>query len=339
MLGNFKVIQSKLEQFIRRYYTNDLLKGAILFFAIGLLYLLFTLFIEYILWLGPSARAILFWVFVSVELGLFIRFIVWPLLKLFKLHKGIDYDEASNIIGKHFPEVSDKLLNVLQLQRNSEQSELLLASIEQKSAELKPVPFKLAINFNKNIKYLKYAAIPVLILLLTFITGHFSWFSDSYDRVVNYKTAYEPPAPFQFFVVNEDLQAIENKDFKLVVKTTGKIIPENAQIHYSGETYYLRQTDPGSFEYVFPQLKSAVSFTLSANRVLSKTYQLDVVNVPTLVNFEMVLDYPSYINRSDEVLKSPGIQQYQKALRSHGKLKRELLMKWSCTQMIPCSLN
>lgn len=306
MLGNFKVIQSKLEQFIRRYYTNDLLKGAILFFAIGLLYLLFTLFIEYILWLGPSARAILFWVFVSVELGLFIRFIVWPLLKLFKLQKGIDYDEASNIIGKHFPEVSDKLLNVLQLQRNSEQSELLLASIEQKSAELKPVPFKLAINFNKNIKYLKYAAIPVLILLLTFITGHFSWFSDSYDRVVNYKTAYEPPAPFQFFVVNEDLQAIENKDFKLVVKTTGKIIPENAQIHYSGETYYLRQTDPGSFEYVFPQLKSAVSFTLSANQVLSKTYQLDVVNVPTLVNFEMVLDFPSYINRSDEVLKSTG---------------------------------
>lgn len=306
MLGNFKVIQSKLEQFIRRYYTNDLLKGAILFFAIGLLYLLFTLFIEYILWLGPSARAILFWVFVSVELGLFIRFIVWPLLKLFKLQKGIDYEEASNIIGKHFPQVSDKLLNVLQLQKNSEQSELLLASIEQKSAELKPVPFKLAINFNKNIKYLKYAAIPVLILLLTFITGHFSWFSDSYDRVVNYKTAYEPPAPFQFFVVNEDLQAIENKDFKLVVKTTGKIIPENAQIHYSGETYYLRQTDPGSFEYVFPQLKSAVSFTLSANQVLSKTYQLDVVNVPTLVNFEMVLDYPSYINRSDEVLKSTG---------------------------------
>ncbi|WP_417368965.1 DUF4175 family protein [Gelidibacter japonicus] len=306
MLGNFKVIQSKLEQFIRRYYTNDLLKGAILFFAIGLLYLLFTLFIEYILWLGPSARAILFWVFVSVELGLFIRFIVWPLLKLFKLQKGIDYEEASNIIGKHFPQVSDKLLNVLQLQRNSEQSELLLASIEQKSAELKPVPFKLAINFNKNIKYLKYAAIPVLILLLTFITGHFSWFSDSYDRVVNYKTAYEPPAPFQFFVVNEDLQAIENKDFKLVVKTTGKIIPENAQIHYSGETYYLRQTDPGSFEYVFPQLKSAVSFTLSANQVLSKTYQLDVVNVPTLVNFEMVLDFPSYINRSDEVLKSTG---------------------------------
>ncbi|MBA6151956.1 DUF4175 family protein [Gelidibacter maritimus] len=306
MLNNFKSIQSKLEQFIRRYYINDLLKGTILFFAIGLLYLLFTLFIEYVLWLGPTARTILFWVFIAVELALFVRFILWPLSKLFKLQKGIDYEQASHIIGKHFPEVNDKLLNVLQLQKNSEHSELLLASIEQKSAELKPVPFKLAINFNKNVKYLKYAAIPVLILVLTFITGHFNWFSDSYERVVNYKTAYEPPAPFQFFVVNENLQAIENKDFKLVIKTAGQLIPENAQIHYSGETYFLRQTEPGAFEYVFPSLKNPISFTLSANKVVSKTYQLQVVNVPTLVNFEMVLDYPSYTNRVDETLKSTG---------------------------------
>src|SRR5690606_25797116 len=54
------------------------------------------------------------------------------------------------------------------------------------------------------------------------------------------------------------------------------------------------------------QLKNAVSFTLSANKVLSKAYQLNVVNVPTLVNFEIHLDYPSYTNRRDEVLKSTG---------------------------------
>ena len=224
-MNHFNNIQVKLEQFIRRYYTNALLKGGILFFAIGLIYLLITLFIEYVLWLNPTARAILFWVFVSVEIGLFVRFIIWPLLKLFKLQKGIDYEDASKIIGKHFPEVNDKLLNVLQLQKTSKQSELLLASIQQKSAELHPVPFKMAVNFRKNLTYLKYAAIPIGIVLLTFLTGHFNWFSDSYQRVVNYKTAYEPPAPFQFFVVNEQLQAIENKDFKLNVKMLKFIMP------------------------------------------------------------------------------------------------------------------
>src|SRR5690606_40836093 len=112
-----------------------------------LLYLFFVLFVEYVLWLNPIARTILFWVFILVEVGLFVKFIAIPIAKLFKLQKGIDYVDASKIIGQHFPEVNDKLLNVLQLKQNTSESELLLASIEQKSAELNPVPFKLAINF------------------------------------------------------------------------------------------------------------------------------------------------------------------------------------------------
>ncbi|WP_456438941.1 DUF4175 family protein [Psychroserpens sp.] len=305
-MNNFKNIQSKLEQFIRRYYTNELVKGAILFFAIGLLYLIVTLLIEYFLWLNPTARTILFWVFIGVELALFTKFIAIPLAKLFKLQKGINYEEASQIIGNHFPEVSDKLLNVLQLNVNNSQSELLEASIEQKSSELNPIPFKLAINFNKNTKYLKYAAIPIVILLISYLTGKIDWFSDSYERVVNYQTAYEPPAPFQFFVANQEMNAIENKEFKLIVNTAGDVVPENAQIHYNGQSYFLQQTAPGQFEYLFPQLKDALSFNLSANKVRSKDYSVNVIKVPTLVNFEMVLDYPAYTQKKDEVLKSTG---------------------------------
>lgn len=306
MASHFQEIQSKLEQFIRRFYTNELLKGIILFFAIGLLYFLFTLFVEYLLWLNTTARTILFWVFVVVEVGLFARFIVMPLAKLFKLQKGINYEDASKIIGNHFPEVNDKLLNILQLKANQTESELLLASIEQKSAQLHPIPFKLAVNFKSNLKYLKYAAIPVVILFLTFLTGHFNWFSDSYERVVNYKTAYEPPAPFQFFVTNDNLQAIENKDFKLVVNTAGSVIPENAKIIFEDESYFLKNTGNGSFEYVFEKPKRDITFQLTANDVTSKPYTLQITQVPSLLSFEMILDYPSYTKKQDEVLKSTG---------------------------------
>jgi len=291
---------------VKRYYTNELIKGSILFFSIGLLYFLFTLLVEHFLWLNTTARTILFWVFIFVEVGLFFKFIAVPLTKLFNLQKGINYENASKIIGNHFPEVNDKLLNVLQLKQNTSESELLLASIEQKSIELNPIPFKLAINFKQNIKYLKYAAIPVLLVALFSITGHFNWFSDSYQRVVNYKTAYEPPAPFQFFVINEHLNAVENKDFKLSIKTAGNVIPENAQITYNNETYYLKQNGIGDFDYTFNRPKSDIVFQLSGNNVVSKPYKINVVEVPTLLSFEMVLDYPSYINKKGEVLKSTG---------------------------------
>ncbi|MEP1489007.1 MAG: hypothetical protein ABJK28_11315 [Algibacter sp.] len=305
-MSNFKNIQDKLEAFISRFYTNELIKGAILFFAIGLLYFLFTLFIEFVLWLNTTSRTILFWLFIVVEMVLLVKFIFLPLAKLFKLQKGINFEDASKIIGTHFPEVNDKLLNVLQLKQSKTQSELLLASIEQKSIELKPIPFKLAINFKKNASYLKYAAIPVLILGIIFITGNSNWFSDSYDRVTNYKTAYEPPAPFQFFVVNDSLKAIENKDYKLIVKTAGDVTPESAQIKYNGETYFLQQKAIGEFEYVFAQPKENIEFQLLANSVTSKRYELDVVEVPSLLSFEMALDYPKHTKRKDETLKGSG---------------------------------
>ena len=320
-MSNFKNIQNKLEVFIRRYYTNELLKGAILFFAIGLLYFLFTLFVEHVLWLNTTARSILFWLFIAVELALLVKFVFIPLAKLFKLQKGINYEDASRIIGQHFPEVNDKLLNVLQLNKTTSKSELLLASIEQKSLELNPVPFKLAINFKKNVGYLKYAAIPVLILVLTFFTGNFNWFSDSYERVIHYKTAYEPPAPFEFFVVNDNMNAIENIDFKLIVKTAGEVTPESAQIIYNNETYYLQQKDIGEFEYVFSKPKEAITFRLNANDVTSKPYTINVVEIPSILGFQMVLDYPNYTKKKDEVLKSTG-----NALVPEGTL-----VKWQLT--------
>jgi hypothetical protein len=305
-MSNFETIQNKLQQFIKKFYTNELLKGTILFFAIGFLYFLVTLFVEYMLWLSPIARTLLFWVFIIVESALFIKFIIFPLAKLFNLRKGIDFETASKLIGDHFPEVSDKLLNVLQLNQNSRQSDLLIASIEQKSLELQPIPFQLAVNFKSSLKYLKYAAVPVIIILLSVITGKMDWFNDSYERVVNYQTAYEPPAPFQFFVINESLQAIENKDFKLNIKTIGDVIPDNAQIKYSGQTYFLQQNAPGEFQYIFSQPKETISFQLSANDITSKAYDLSVINVPTLVNFDMALDYPSHTKKQDETLKSSG---------------------------------
>ncbi len=305
-MNQFSNIQTKLEQFIAKYYTNELIKGAILFFSIGLLYFLATLLIEHFLWLNPAGRTVLFWLFIVVELFLFIKFIAVPISRLLKLQKGIDYLDASKIIGNHFPEVNDKLLNVLQLKQNEAESELLLASIEQKSAELNPIPFKLAINFKKNAKYLKYAVIPIIVLLLAFVTGKFNWFSDSYKRVVNYQTAYEPPAPFEFFVLNDNLQALENQDFKLIVKTAGDVIPESAQITFNNETYFLQQKGIGEFEYVFEQPKTNIQFNLTANEVNSKPYTLNVLEVPTLVSFQMVLDYPGYTKKRDEVLKSTG---------------------------------
>ena len=304
-MSSYDSIEYKLAGFIKKYYSNELIKGSILFISIGLLYFIGTLFIEYFLWLKPAARTMLFWTFVFVELALFSKYIVFPLLKLFGLRKGISKEEASEIIGNHFPEVSDKLLNILQLKSDSD-SELVLASIDQKAKELKPVPFKLAINFANNRKYAKYLAIPVLVYLLTLVTGNKEIFSSSYERVVNYSTVYEPPAPFSFYVLNTNLQAERNSDFVLKVRTEGDIIPESVTINYGDESYILKQSGKSSFEYTIQKVQDDLVFYLEGNGVSSKEYELEIVPVPVISSFEMELAYPKYLNKGNEIIKNTG---------------------------------
>jgi len=176
------IIYDKLEGFIKKFYTNELIKGMLLFTTIGLLYFIFTFLIEYFLWFDSVGRTILFWLFLLVEGLLLFKFIVIPVSKLFKIQKGLNYAEASKIIGTHFDEVQDKLLNFLQLSNTTKPSELVLASIEQKAKNLQPIPFSNAINFNGNKKYLPFALIPLLFLLFFYISGNSDVISKSFAK-------------------------------------------------------------------------------------------------------------------------------------------------------------
>jgi hypothetical protein len=305
-MENFEILQRKLQDFIKKYYLNELLKGAILFIAIGLLYFLFTLFVEHLLWLNSTGRTALFWTFIAVEIFLFGRFIVYPLLKLFRISRGIGFTEASKIIGRHFPEVNDKLLNLLQLSKNDRKTDLLLASIDQKSEELRPVPFSMAIDYKKNLPYLKYAAIPVIIILLVLISGRAEVFSGSYERVVNYKTAYEPPAPFSFELHNDQLRVRENEALIIQVTTSGRVVPQDASVHYNGQTYFMNQVAPGSFQYTFEPAQNSFDFSFSANKVRSREYEVEVIRVPKMRNLRMNLKFPDHTFLGEESIEGTG---------------------------------
>ncbi|HSQ47827.1 MAG TPA: hypothetical protein VLM44_13030 [Lutibacter sp.] len=305
-MDNFNRIRAKLQEFIKKYYFNELIKGLLLFFTIGVLYFIFTLFVEHFLWLKPNLRTLLFWLFVFIEVALFAAYIVFPLTQILGLKKGISEVEASKIIGNHFPEVKDKLLNMLQLNESNDNSELVEASIEQKSRELQPIPFKMAVDFSKNKKYLKFLLLPFVIWLLVFITGNSSIFTDSFSRVVHYNKVYLPPAPFSFAILNDSLSVVEGESFVLQIETIGNTIPENVKINFSNESYYLESSALGKFDYFFSRIQKPTKFYLEANGVTSEIYQINSIATPVINNLKMVLQYPVYTAKKNQVLQNTG---------------------------------
>lgn len=297
-----------------------LIKGGFLFLVLGVVFFFAVLGVEYFLWLNSTGRLILLFIFVAVEAYLLFRYILIPLFYLFKLKKGISNKHASLLIGRHFPEVGDKLYNLLDLAESREQSELLLASIEQRSRNLHPIPFVKAIDFNENLRYAKYLAIPFLLFGGIWISGNLSSFFGSYTRVVNYDTAYEPPAPFTFKLISGELDVLESEEYLIQVATEGKVRPEDVYLVLNGKRYLLQQKN-GIFQHLIsPPLQSA-SFYFEANEITSSNFKLNALNTPAIQNFSLVLDYPDYTNKPTVTLKSTGNARFPEGTKVRWEIK------------------
>ncbi len=302
------ILIQKLDEFIRKYYKNKLLKGSI--YATGILVAAFlsVVLLEYFGEFNSGIRAILFFGFLAAAITVLILYIFIPLLKLNKIGSIISYTQAAGIIGNHFSNVQDKLLNVLQLQNNqvlNGSNDLLLAGIHQKILELKPVAFSTAIDLNENRKYLKYV-LPVLILTSGIFLIWPQVISKSTKRIVDYQSYYEREMPFQFDIQNKSLDALQTEDYQLNVKITGNEFPDEVFINWNGIDYKLEKENAGLFHYTFTNIQKTTEFHLNAAGFVSKPYVLTVLPKPSLLQFNLQLIYPAYLNKKNENVSNTG---------------------------------
>ncbi len=313
MSSNYQNLIEKLDEFIRKYYKNLLLRGLIYSIALVLLFFVSATTLEYFAHFNSAVRTILFYAFVLASLFVLVKYIAIPVSKLYKIGTVISHEDASQIIGKHFTNVQDKLLNVLQLQSLQESNQqlstnnyqLIEASINQKTKELKPIPFTAAVDFSENRKYLKYALFPILTITVILFAAP-SIITDGTKRLVKHNEYFEKEAPFQFVITNSDLKTVTQEDYELKVKLTGDEIPDNVYVEIDGNEFKLDKENIINFNYLFKNVQKSIRFQLAADGFKSKEYELVALPNPILLNFDIALAYPKYLNKKDEVLKNTG---------------------------------
>jgi hypothetical protein len=310
MSGNFSSYQSlleKLDAFIRKYYTNQLLRGVIFSGVYVLAFFLAINLLEYYLYLSPVLRKVLFFGFILSSLAFVARFVAVPLMHYYKLGKIISYEQAAQIVGTHFTEVKDKLLNILQLKHAAENSDntLLFAAIDQKAVELKPIDFSFAIDLGKNKKYLRYLAPPLLLFLFIIIAAP-NVIKEGTKRLYHNDTFYEKEAPFRFVVQNKELKALQFGNFNLEVKIEGDVLPSEVFLESDKGIVKLKKKEKDLFTHEFENLQKSTGFRFTANGFRSKEYVLDVVAKPVVSGFEVICDYPAYTGKKDETLNNMG---------------------------------
>jgi len=296
-------IEKKISTFKQRFYLSLLLRGLLLTLGCVLGYFLLAAWLEYLFWLPTALRFLLVVLFIGLFLACVYAFLRQPLLFYLK-HAGMTDEEAAAYIGKLFPDIRDRLLNVLQLSRYTD-SPLAQASVEQKARKLQAVPFEKSVDLRANKRYLPYLALPAAVLFVLLLVNA-SVITRSTYRIVHFNKPFAPEAPFSFILLHEKLQAFRNEDFELQLLLDGTAIPEQVYLVAGPNRYLMHRFKTAHFTFLFEKIQHPVAFHFEAAGFRSPQYQLTLADRPELESLKVDLVFPAYLNRKPESLINAG---------------------------------
>lgn len=309
MNENYNILLSKLDSFIKKYYLNQVIRGLLISTSAFITFFLITSLSEYFGHFSQPVRKIMFFTVCIFSSFTFIKLIFLPLLKYYKIGKTISHKQAATIVSKHFSNIQDKLLNTLELAEKSETDntsfDLVIASINQKTTEIKPVHFNNAINLKKNYKYIKFAL--TLILIISVIV--FFWpgvLTEGSARVLQYDTHFQKEAPFKIFLLNDTLNVQKGSDYTARIEVKGKYVPENISIVFGSSNFLMTRNSKSRFSYTFKNLNNSLSFFCSAEGFNSSKYNINVLPTPAIIDFLLSVEVPAYTKDSNKVLSNIG---------------------------------
>ncbi|SFA49154.1 hypothetical protein SAMN04488511_1082 [Pedobacter suwonensis] len=307
--NNYNDLLRKIDEFIRKFYLNKILRGSI--YAAAILLALYLIVFLSLYYLNPTAgfKTFVFFAYLLTGVLLVGFLIVKPLLAMLKLGKHLTLDEASVIIGNHFSDIKDKLLNTLQLhhlaEKNPENNRLIMASIDQKIIELRPVPFYTAVKINDNRKYLKYLFVPLSIILLIAIIAP-TILRDGTNSFFRYDEYIAPKAPFSFTILNKSLTPTQGDDLTLNLKLTGDELPAEIYVEDGKNTYKLEKESINKFNYSIKNIQNDKKLIFKGGGFSSAVFTVTVKPRPELLNATATLNYPAYLGKNTESVDNVG---------------------------------
>lgn len=309
MSSSYDLLIGKINEFTRKFYLNNLLRGSIYAAASILGTYLFLFLLIYYAHPGTVTKTVLFFSFLTLSILALSFWVVKPGLAYFKLGKNLSIEQAAKLIGDHFFTVKDKLLNTLQLKAladHSPQSSLLImAGIDQKINALRPIPFSSAINLSDNRKHIKYILIPLAIILLIGIIAP-AILREGTTSFIRYNEEVLPKAPFNFVMLNQGLNVTQGDDLTINLKLTGDEFPQDLYVEDGANTYKLEKENISHFNYTFKNIQQNKTIRFLGGGFNSSAFVISVRPRPTLLNMSALLNYPAYLKRKSENVSNVG---------------------------------
>lgn len=298
-------VDERLRQFKKKYYLYQALRGVLLSFLLTLSFYLIFAVLEYFGHFHSSVRALFFFGLLFTLSGTLLYYVLRPLGAYAGFYSLMSDEEAARYIGNEIPEISDKLLNALQLKRQfNGEDRLLLAAIEQKEAQIAGISLWKALPIEETKQAARYSLIPLLLLIILFLAVP-SLLVESSQRIIQYKKHFPKPAPFQFLLSNTKLSVFRGEDLPLVVETKGKLIPKEMYVVLDQSTGIPMQAiGEGRFAATLPNIQKSHRLFFQSGEYTSHEYQIELKEKPFLLGIKLSVEYPAYTGKTQETFQN-----------------------------------
>lgn len=309
MSSNFEIIEKKLEKVRAKYHRLELYKGIIYFLLIGILYYLIIAVTEYYNYFNTSVRKVFFFSTCIFIFLLFIRYILIPVTKLVFERLRINNTLVNKLIIKVYPELKDKLINVLELKdikNTTHYSEAILnAAVNQKVKQIIFIDFLKSVDFKTLRSVLLYFITSVVLSVVIYAFDR-DIYSESTQRIIHYSKSYYRPAPYHFRLLNNHLKVNKGDNLTIRLQCEGDDIPQIIYINIGENNFLMSNKGSNYFEYLIPSVINPFSFYFTDLKYESFKYGIEILPKPGINYFSLNVSPPAYTNLPESVVENVG---------------------------------
>jgi hypothetical protein len=299
-------IRQRLRLLARRMTIGRLLYGSALFLGVVCAGLLIAVGLEAVFWMATLPRTILFWLVVCAAALSAVLLLAPPLASLIGLLPGLDDETIARAVGRRFPEVSDRLLDLLQLasgQRSAAPEPLVEGAVVQLGNSVATVDYRQVEQFEDFRRASRVARWPLIGLAAFALIGP-GTFGSAAKRLFKPGTVFLRPAPFEIIVAPGDVRLVKGDSLSIMARTEGSRGPDlmTLSMRRAGETrtesVTLRADSSDTFIYRIPNVRDGFQYSVEAEDVSSPTYRVDVSGRPFVRTMQVTLTPPAYTGLS-----------------------------------------
>ncbi len=299
-------LRERLRRTMRRITLADLAFGGCVTLGLAAAIWLVSVSVEAGLWLEPTPRTVLFGAVLAALLGLAGYFLARPALRLMGLLPDLSEEDAARRVGARYPEVDDRLVNLLQLAGGkrsgataSTNDALLDRAVARLGGEVQPVPFEEVEDFSRARRASRWAVVPVGALLV-FLLAAPGTFLGASGRLLAPATHFQRPAPFALAVAPGDVRLVKGEPLEISVRAEGAARPERLTLFMQPEgeerteEIELRADSAGVFRHRIAGVRQPLRYRAEAGRVQSAWHGVEVVERPLVRGLQVSLRPPAY---------------------------------------------